>query len=324
MSDVDAQTISPEVEAWAENVLSACNLKWNGPTKGFEREPKENLRIDGKTPVADHINYLRKTLNTIYDRRSEIAGKAKLDRDLAVHLQYFDQAYVAVDSNIDKAQASMGSGDAGGALSDAVDQLEFMRDALEAAYYSAAKDPEEAYAELRAKIDTAKAELDELGKEKDKIQDENAREEFEDIYSEARDGLDQSLKTLEADKFLEAEEELEEAKAVMLDLRPGNSEDIAKRKKEYQAVAEDAKKNIKNLSSKLSTLSDQEKVKDFNKHKTSANNLIKKVETALKNGKVKSVRSDIPKLKGEVEKMKACFKVEPKAKAPPKAKPGKK
>ncbi|KZK88764.1 hypothetical protein PsAD46_00828 [Pseudovibrio sp. Ad46] len=324
MPDVDAQTMSPEVKAWVENVLSACNLKWTGPTKNFEREPKENLRIDGKTPVADHINYLRKTLKDTYARRSEIAGKAKLDRELAVHLQHFDQAYVAVDSNIDKAQASMGSGDAGGAISDAVDQLEFMRDALEAAYYSAAKDPEEAYAELREKIDAAKAELGELGKEKEKIQDENAREEFEDIYSEARDGLDQTLKTLEADKFLEAEEELEEAKTVMLDLRPGNSEDIAKRKKEYQAAVEDAQKNIKNLSGKLGTLNNPDKVAEFNKHKASANKLIKKVETALKNGKVKSVRSDIPKLKGEVEKMKACFKVEPKAKAPPKGKSGKK
>jgi len=324
MSDVDEQTISPEVDVWVEEVLSACNLKWDGPKTNFDRPKKENLRIDGKTPVAEHVDYLRKTLNATYARRSEIEGKAKLDRDLAQQLRYFDQAYVAVDSNIDKAQAGAGRGGASDALKDAVDQLEFMRDALEAAYYSSAKDPEEAFAELRAKIDEAKAELEELGKEKDKIQDDNAREEFQDIFEEAKAGLDQTLKTLEADKFLEAEEELEEAKTVMQDLQPGNSEEIAKRKKQYQAAVEDARKEIKKLSGKLATLADPQKKLDFDKHKAAANKIMTKVDAALKNGKVKSVRSDIPKLKAEVEKMKACFKEEPKPKAPPKGKAGKK
>ena len=323
MSDADTQTLPPEVDAWVEAVLGACNITWNGPAKKFERPPKENLSFDGEATVADHINYLRKALEATYARRSEIDGKAKLDRDLAVELRNFDKAYVAVDSNIDKIKGFAGTKIGDDALKSAVEQLEFMRDALEAAYNSAAKDPEEAFAELRARIETARAELAELGKEKDKIQDANAREEFEDIYSEAQTGLDQSTKMLDADKFLEAEEELEEARTVMLDLRPGSSEEIAKRKKEYQKAVEEAKKNIKDFSGKLATLSDQQKANEFNKYKAIAGNLIKKVEAALKSGKVKSARSDIPKLKAEVEKMKACFKVEPKPAAPPKNKPGK-
>ncbi len=44
--------------------------------------------------------------------------------------------------------------------------------------------------------------------------------------------------------------------------------------------------------------------------------LIKKIEKAINKGKVKSARSDVPKLKSEVEKLKAYFREDPKSKGP--------
>ncbi len=315
MSDVDVLTESTNVDAWVEAVLAACNLEWNGPKKNYEREPKEDLRIDGVTPVEEHLAYLTQTSQDTYSRRPEIEGKAKLDRALAKHLNNFDKAFVAVQSNIDKARARIGTGQSGGAIQSAVDQLEFMRDALEAAYYSPAKNPEEAFAELKAKIEQANAQLEELGKGKAKIEDQGAKEEFEDIFDDAKAALNRAGKALGKEEFLEAEDELEEANTAMKDLQPGSSEEIAKRKKEYLNVVDDAWKNIKSLSSKLSSLADEEKKREFAKHKTTASTLVKRVATSLKAGKVKSVRPDIPKLKAEVEKMKDCFKADNKAKA---------
>ncbi|SDR21191.1 hypothetical protein [Pseudovibrio sp. Tun.PSC04-5.I4] len=307
MPELDDATSSNQVEVWIHAVFKECQLQWQEPAKEYQREEQESLKADDAKSAAKHIAYLRQKSKSTYAQRSEIEDKAKFDRALSAQLRLFDQAYVAVESNVDKAAANTDLKDINDAMDDAVKQLEFMRDALEAAGNSPVKNPEEAIAELQAKLEKAESDLSEVSKLGDAME-QAEKEEFDGIYMEAKECLDQSKKTLDADNFLEAEELLDQAQALMEDLQPGNSQDTAKRKKEYLAAIEDAKKTIKNLSAKQSTLNGSDNVKDFTKHKKVANGLIKHAETALKNGKVKAARPDIPKLKSVVEKIKECFK----------------